>query len=47
MRIKPGALARSGIYLGRAARRHVLLLSSGPEVESILRTDARLRGCFA
>ena len=28
VRIKPGALARSGIYLARAARRHVLLLSS-------------------
>ncbi|WP_433926324.1 iron-containing alcohol dehydrogenase family protein [Sorangium cellulosum] len=28
VRIKPGALARSGLYLARAARRHVLLLSS-------------------
>ncbi|KYF79368.1 dehydrogenase [Sorangium cellulosum] len=28
VRIKPGALARSGLYLARAARRRVLLLSS-------------------
>lgn len=28
VRIKPGALPRSGLYLARAARRHVLLLSS-------------------